>query len=194
MIGLAAVITAFGSLDYVLGDPQTFSMPFRPKYQSHLELVRTHGVAAALTLILGPLQFVSRLPYHRQRGQLYLLAVLVGTITAVPMSAMAEGGLWSEIGFLIMSLLWGYTGLQAYLTIRQGKVAEHQVWVIRNFALSMGAVTLRAYLHFAQQWGWDFYALYPSAVWVCWIPCLLLAEWWNKPHVDRANRGTVDRC
>lgn len=178
MVFLVGIITALGSLHYVLGDPNHFSWPFLPKYQRHLALVRTHGVAAALTLILGPLQFLPKLGFHRQRGQIYLWGVLVGTATGIPMSLMAEGGRSSQAGFLVMSLLWGFTGFQAYRTIRQRRILEHRTWVIRNFALALGAVTLRIYLHLMQGWGWRFDDIYPSAVWVCWVPVLILAEFW----------------
>ncbi len=94
------------------------------------------------------------------------------------MSLMAEGGFSSRAGFMVMSLLWGFTGFQAYRTIRLRRISEHRVWVIRNFALAFGAVALRGYLHLMQDWGWSFYDIYPSAVWVCWVPVMIIAEFW----------------
>ena len=171
-----SVTTAVGSLCYVLGDPNNFSYPFLPKYQKYLILVRTHGVAAALTLILGPLNFIQSLPFHKQRGQMYMLAVFLGAITGVPMSLMAEGGSPSQLGFLLLSLLWAYTGFQAWRAARQRDFAEHHLWVFRNFALSFGAVAFRAYLYQMQQWDYQFHVIYPSAVWVCWVPVMILGE------------------
>lgn len=173
---LASVVTAIGSLRYILGDPENFAYPFTDKYQRHLILVRTHGVAAALTLLLGPLGFIGRLGYHRQRGQLYMLGVLLGTLTALPMSLMAEGGPSSRAGFLVMSLLWGYTGYQAWKSARARDFAEHRLWVFRNFALSFGAVVFRVYLYHMQSFGFAFHDIYPSAVWVCWVPVMVGAE------------------
>ena len=176
LLALASVVTAIGSLCYILGDPNDFAYPFTDKYQRHLVLVRTHGVAAALTLLLGPLGFIQRLGYHRQRGQVYMLGVLLGTLTAVPMSLMAEGGPSSQVGFLVMSLLWGYTGYQAFRAARRRDFAQHRLWVFRNFALSFGAVVFRAYLYHMQSYGFAFHDLYPSAVWVCWVPVMIAAE------------------
>ena len=171
-----SVMTALGSLEYILGNPKDFSYPFTDKYQQHLILVRTHGVAAALTLLLGPLGFIERLGYHRQRGQVYMAGVLVGTLTAIPMSLMAEGGISSKVGFLVMSLLWGYTGIEAWRSARARDFIEHRLWVFRNFALSFGAVAFRAYLYQMQSAGFAFHDIYPSAVWVCWVPVMLVAE------------------
>lgn len=173
----SSLATAMGSLAYILGSPEEFAYPFLDKYQRHLILVRTHGVASALTLILGPLGFLSGLSYHRQRGQLYMLGVAVGAFTAVPMSLMAEGGAISKAGFLLMSLLWAVTGVMAWKEARARNFAAHRVWVYRNFALSFGAVVFRGYLHEMQARGHLFHEIYPSAVWVCWIPVMIIAEW-----------------
>lgn len=172
----ACMVTAWGSLEYILGDPKNFAYPFLPKYQKNLLLVRTHGVASALTLILGILGFYSRLPYHRRRGQLYMLCVLVGAVTAVPMSLMAEGGPVSRAGFLLMSLLWVYTGFKAWAAARRRDFASHRTWVYRNFALTFGAVVFRQYLYEMQRAGYLFHDIYPSAVWVCWVPVMIAAE------------------
>lgn len=173
---LASVATAIGSLTYILGDPDNFAYPFLPKYQKYLLLVRTHGVASALTLLLGPINFIERLGYHRQRGQLYMLAVLVGAITAVPMSLMAEGGPISKAGFLLMSVLWASTGFMAWGAARRRDFREHKLWVYRNFALSFGAVAFRAYLYEMQEWGYRFHQIYPSAVWICWAAVMVVGE------------------
>jgi len=176
LLTISSVSTAVGSLNYILGDPGNFAYPFADKYQRHLLLVRTHGVAAALTLLLGPLGFVPKLAFHRQRGQVYMLGVLLGTITAIPMSLMAEGGSISQVGFLVMSLLWGYTGFQAFQTARRRDFVEHRIWVFRNFALSFGAVAFRAYLYHLQIHGFAFHTIYPSAVWVCWVAVMMVTE------------------
>lgn len=168
--------TAIGSLTYILGDPSQFAYPFLPKYQANLILVRTHGVASALTLILGPLGFVDRLGWHKQRGQLYMLCVLIGAITGLPMSLMAEGGSVSKAGFFFLALLWTFTGLKAWAAARRKDFAEHRLWVYRNFALSFGAVAFRAYLYEMQEAGYMFHQIYPSAVWVCWVPVMILGE------------------
>lgn len=178
VLGLAAWVTAIGSLTYVLGDPRHFAFPFRLKYTEHLTLVRWHGVSAALTLLLGPLQWRRSRGYsHRATGYVYLCSVAIGGFTGFWLALLAYGGPASKSGFALMALLWWATGWNAFRSARSGDFQAHQIWVTRNFALAFGAVVLRIYLEAGQRLGFDFYALYPTAVWACWVPCLALAEW-----------------
>jgi predicted membrane protein DUF2306 len=178
ILALAAWITAIGSLAYILNDPNGFAFPFRAKYIRHLTLVRIHGVSAALTLLLGPLQWIwPRGKTHRVRGYVYLLSVAVGGFTGLWMATLAYGGLVSKTGFATMAILWWVTGWQAFSAARRRDFLNHQIWMTRNFSLAFGAVVLRGYLGAAQLLGFDFYALYPTSVWAAWMPCLLIAEW-----------------
>jgi hypothetical protein len=45
-----------------------------------------------------------------------------------------------------MAVLWFLSGMQAYLTVRPGNIVSHRRWMIRNFALTLAAVTLGMYL------------------------------------------------
>ena len=178
LLALSAWVTAIGSLTYVLGDPRHFAFPFRLKYTEHLTLVRWHGVSAALTLLLGPLQWRRSRGYaHRVTGYIYLGSVAIGGFTGFWLALLAYGGLLSKSGFALMALLWWTTGWKAFRSARSQDFLAHQIWMIRNFALAFGAVVLRFYLEVGQRLGFDFYALYPTAVWACWVPCLALAEW-----------------
>jgi hypothetical protein len=175
---LAAWATAIGSLVYILNDPSHFAIPFRAKYIEHLTLVRVHGISAALTLVLGPLQWMwPRGKAHRFRGYLYLSSVVIAGFTGLWLASIAYGGLVSKSGFAVMAVLWWVTGWQAYRAARRREILLHRIWITRNFALAFGAVVLRVYLEAGQALGFDFYALYPTSVWVAWVPCLVVAEW-----------------
>ena len=52
--------------------------------------------------------------------------------------------------------------------------------MIRNFALSLAAVTLRLYLPASAVAGVPFEDFYPAVAWLCWVPNLILAEWCRK--------------
>ena len=65
----------------------------------------------------------------------------------------------------------------AYLAIRGGDVARHQQWMIRSFALTLAAVTLRVYLPLAFANQVPFEVSYPVIAWMCWVPNLIVAEW-----------------
>ena len=75
-----------------------------------------------------------------------------------------------------MAVLWLYTGLRAFLAIRRGEVSEHRRWMVRNFSLTLAAVTLRILLPMSGNAGIPFEVAYPAIAWLCWVPNLLVAE------------------
>jgi mannose-6-phosphate isomerase-like protein (cupin superfamily) len=62
------------------------------------------------------------------------------------MAAHAFGGPIARLGFAGLALAWLVTGTCAYRAIRAGNVALHRRWMVRNFALTFAAVTLRLWL------------------------------------------------
>jgi len=49
--------------------------------------------------------------------------------------------------------------------------------MVRNFALTFAAVTLRLWLPASIASGVAFEVAYPVVAWLCWVPNLVLAEW-----------------
>lgn len=151
-------------------------------YLSHQAGIYTHVFAASVALLLGPLQFSSKLRNrfrnaHRWLGRTYLgLGVLLGGLAGLYMSTFAYGGMIPRVGFACSALVWLYTGLQAYRAIRRGQVAEHRKWMVRNFAVTFSAVTLRIYLGLATVGGIPFDTTYLFIAWLSWVPNLIVAE------------------
>jgi hypothetical protein len=48
--------------------------------------------------------------------------------------------------------------------------------MIRSFALTAAAITLRIYLPLVFVFHWPFSIAYPAIAWLCWIPNALAAE------------------
>ena len=144
--------------------------------------IYAHVFGAILALALGPFQFsrtlrTRRPALHRWCGRLYLgVGILVGGLAGLFMSTHAFGGPVARWGFAGLALAWLYTGVRAYLAIRSGNVAAHQRWMVRNFALTFAAVTLRLYLPASALLGIPFESAYPVVAWLCWVPNLLVAE------------------
>jgi uncharacterized membrane protein len=154
----------------------------RPAFEAQRVAVYIHVFAAAFAMALGPFQFSRRLrtkylAAHRLSGRLYLgVGVLVGGIAGLFMATNAFGGPAARLGFAALALLWLYTGLRAYLAIRSGNIAAHRRWMVRNFALTFAAVTLRIWVPMSQISGMAFETAYPVIAWLCWVPNLVLAE------------------
>ncbi|PCI74179.1 MAG: hypothetical protein COB20_15465 [SAR86 cluster bacterium] len=69
----------------------------------------------------------------------------------------------------------------AYRHIRAGNVRIHQDWMIRSYALTLAAVTLRIYIPIGQISGYDFEESHQAIAWLCWVPHLIIAEWFILP-------------
>lgn len=160
-------------------------------FQAHAVGIYTHVSASLVALALGPFQFSSRLrqqntALHRWSGRLYIsIGVLVGGASGLYMAQFAFGGNVARIGFSLLALSWLFTGLMAYLAIRRRDIANHRRWMVRNFALTFAAVTLRIYLGLSAAAGFTFESSYPVIAWLCWVPNLIVAEWFFNTPRDR---------
>lgn len=143
-----------------------------------------HFIGSGIALLVGGFQFSARLrsarpQLHRWIGRSYLLAVLVGGIGGLGLSAISHGGPPTHTGFALLAVLWLYSSAQAYRAIRSGDLAGHRTWMIRSFALTFAAVTLRIQLGlFTGVLGWSFDDAYVTVAWLSWVPNLVIAEWW----------------
>lgn len=158
----------------------------RAAFEANRAVVYVHVFASSVALILGPFQFMDglrarRLNLHRWMGRTYLgVGVLLGGLAGLHMAFHAFGGIVSQLGFGALALGWLYTGLRAYLAIRAKDVASHRRWMVRNFALAFGAVTLRLWLPGSVAAGVPFELAYPAIAWLCWVPNLVVAEYLLK--------------
>ncbi len=179
-----------------------------PDMRATFEMQRTgiysHVFASVVALALGPFQFwerlrTSRLALHRWLGRLYLgLGVLVGGLAGLFMAAHAFGGFAARLGFAGLALGWLYTGLRAYLAVRVRDIASHRRWMVRNFALTFAAVTLRLWMPASVASGIAFEVAYPVVAWLCWVPNLVVAELLfnqshNEPLPQSVGNGTSSR-
>ena len=168
--------TAIYAAHYILGRPTGH-------FGEHFPILLAHITGGSVALLLGPWQFSTKLReralnLHRWLGRFYLVEVLIGSIGGFAMAVVSSEGLPTHVGFGILAVLWFFTGLQAYRKVRLGDIEAHRQWMIRNFALTFAAVTLRiqlplmlALLH------WPFRPSYITVSWLCWVPNLLIAEW-----------------
>jgi uncharacterized membrane protein len=152
-------------------------------FGQHYRLLLAHISGGAGALLTGPWQFsrrlrLSKLALHRWLGRIYLCSVALGSVAGFALAIFSEEGWPTHLGFGLLAVLWFFTGWMAYRRILAGKVACHREWMIRNFSLSLAAVTLRLYLIpllvFAH---WSFTHAYIFVAWMCWAPNLLVAEW-----------------
>ena len=150
-----------------------------------------HIVAGGLALVVGPLQFWRGLrdrhrTAHRVLGRVYLGAVVLGGLSGLVLATVSEAGLAGFFGFGALAVLWLTSAWQAYRAIRRRDVAGHRAWMMRNFALTYAAVTLRLWLGLlitvqllpgGGDAGAAFANAYSVVPFLAWLPNLVVAEW-----------------
>lgn len=150
-----------------------------------------HMLGGGVALLLGPWQFRpgwrgARSAGHRWIGRSYLTAVLVSGVSGLWLAQVAQTGMVAVLGFGGLAVAWLVTGTMAYLRVRAHRYQDHRQWLVRNYALTLAAVTLRIYLPLSLGNGIPFETAYPIIAWAAWVPNLVVAEWWLMRRPSRA--------
>ena len=147
----------------------------------YLTIFYMHVSFGGIALLTGWSQFsrkfrLRHLQTHRTIGKVYVIAVLISSISGFSIAIFATGGLISVLGFSALALSWLFSNIKAYTSILNRNVQDHQNWMIRNYALTFAAVTLRMWLPFSQAvLHMDYVLAYQIISWMCWLPNLLVA-------------------
>jgi hypothetical protein len=141
-----------------------------------------HIFLGGVALLTGWSQFNEsfrnrNLSFHRTLGKIYVVVCLLSGGAGLYLAFYATGGWVAGLGFGGLAVSWLTTTSMAYFAIRNREIDKHQQWMIRSFALTFAAVTLRIYLPLSQIAQIDFIDAYRVIAWMCWIPNLLVAEW-----------------
>jgi uncharacterized membrane protein len=136
-----------------------------------------------LALIVGPLQSLAwvrtrHLTVHRWLGRIYVFSVVVGSIAGFYMAWLSYGGLPTHVAFASLAVWWCTTALVAYRHVVARRVEAHRRWMIRSYAMTFAAVTLRLWLLlliFPLQVAFD--EAYATVAWICWVWNIPVAEW-----------------
>jgi uncharacterized membrane protein len=142
-----------------------------------------HIFGGMLAIILGPVQFVKyvrrkNLNLHRVLGKTYVTAILfIAAPTGLYMAFYANGGFYASIGFILMSSLWLYTTFMAVHTIRKSLIREHIKWMVRSYAMTFAAVTLRLWVPFLSLViEMEHLKVVVITAWISWLFNLVAAE------------------
>ncbi|MEZ4586398.1 MAG: DUF2306 domain-containing protein [Gemmatimonadales bacterium] len=189
MTVLAVAIAAYALAAVFL---PSFGAPFIAERRATMPLaLYAHLVGGGVALGLGPWQFARglrarALGVHRWLGRGYVAAVLAGGLGGLVMATRSEEGLVTHVGFGLLAVVWLASTTMAFVKIRRRDRAAHQIWMIRSFALTLAAVTLRIYIPLSQAAGIPFPEAYQVISWLCWVPNLVVAEWLVVPRAAPA--------
>jgi uncharacterized membrane protein len=144
----------------------------------------THVFSSVLALAAGLTQFSGHVlknhrRLHRIVGWIYVVDILIINFpAAMIMAYYANGLLPSKIAFIILDCLWFWFTFKAVIAASNRKIDEHKRFMIRSYALTFSAITLRSWkLILASTLHPDPLTLYMIDAWMGFVPNLLLAEW-----------------
>ena len=185
----AVAIAVFAPLQYVLnplselaakGGEIAVTYASRPGWV-HVAFY-THIVFGGLALLLSPVQLSSRVRarvprLHRVTGRIVLVAIALAGTAGFVLSWFNTAGPIGTAGFGTLAVLWVvFAGLGLRAILRRD-VATHRRWMLRTFALTYAAVTLRLWLLALIPLLGDFASAYAVVPFLCWVPNLLVVEW-----------------
>jgi len=152
----------------------------------------THIISSTIVLFAGIPQFsvlvIKRWSaVHRWSGMVYVLGLLaLAAPSGMVLAYFANGGLPAKTGFAMQCVVWWLCTWVAYRKVLQGDYRGHIIWMIRSFAVTLAAFSLRT----------ETYALhyffhtrpietYVTITWVSWTGNLLIAEFLINFGLDK---------
>ena len=136
-------------------------------------------LSAPIAIIAGIFQFsFLKSRAHKAIGLIYMVSVVVfAAPSGFFMAFYAIGGFWSTINFILLSALWLFFTVKAFLHIKHQRVADHRKFMIRSFILANSAIMIRLLSFINNHYQiMDPVTGYVIIVWLSWLPALLFYE------------------
>ncbi|MDT0327071.1 DUF2306 domain-containing protein [Nocardiopsis lambiniae] len=191
---LCALVALVSVGAYVGLDPDDSRVGLRP-WALHYPFLVVHVMCSVIALVTAPLQLwpaLRRGGAHRVIGRIHLFAgVFPGAVSGLVVAVMSTYGPIAQTGFILLAVLWFTTAAAGWRAVRGGRYADHRKWMVRAFSLTMAGVMLRVLLPLSMaalaplmgpEYGEEdlFVAVYPAIAWLCWVPNLLIAEFYLR--------------
>lgn len=144
-----------------------------------------HISCGLLAMLIGPIQFSSAIRNryirtHRFLGKTYLIAILIGTISATNLAWTSGHKIsfsWA-LGLQALAFAWITTALMAYISVRKGRMIQHREWMIRSYVVTLAFFFFRILNNssFAKSIIPEFKERGVTIIWLCWAIPLLITE------------------
>lgn len=137
-----------------------------------------HVAGAVTALLVGSFQFLPALRErwpggHRWNGRVYAVGCLAGGLGGLVLAFGSTAGPIATAGFGSLAVIWIFVTTMGWRAAMQRRFVEHRRWMIRSWALTLAAVTLRLYLLAP---GMSSLDAYRAVSFLAWVPNLLIAE------------------
>lgn len=115
-----------------------------------LWLIVPHVIGGITALLIGPLQFSSRLrlkspQFHRILGRIYVGSVFLAAPLAIAMATRNHSpqAIYFTIATTVQAGTWFITTAAAIHTARNGYIRQHREWIVRSYAVTFTFVGTR---------------------------------------------------
>jgi uncharacterized membrane protein len=193
LVGIASVVLRFVSPVHFLAganwidlkNPTPGAEGFDARYYDHPYLTLVHLVTGFLFMALGPIQFWPAvrnrwIGYHRVAGRVWMIASLVGGISALMLVPMLPlfGSFEASVAVTIAGSLFLVCLVLGYRWIRGRQIDKHREWMIRTIAIGLGISTFRVMLPLLMAFGATFPEAWDTVVWLSFLTNAVVAEVW----------------
>jgi len=143
--GLWAVMGLMTLVVFVVLEPPYIKREYLHFLSENFFLV-PHLLCGGAALVIGPLQFSSRLRQrnlglHRILGKIYVISVLISAPLGAVMIMYRP--VLEVFATDVLVATWIITTVVAFLTARNGHIAQHHQWMIRSYSVTFFFVTDR---------------------------------------------------
>jgi uncharacterized membrane protein len=126
---------------------------YRLQVISDRHLLIPHTLAGIFALLIGPINFSSRirqqhLQLHRLLGRIYVISVFVGAATGVALAAGRPG----FPGTSVQAAAWIVCTTAALITARNRQIVQHRQWMARSYAVTFTFVSSRVLNLWPRYW------------------------------------------
>ena len=116
-------------------------------------LLIPHTLAGILALVIGPINFSSRIreryrKLHRVLGRVYVIAVFVGAFTGIALASGRPG----LPGTSMQAAAWIVCTTAAFITARNRQIVTHWQWMARSYAVTFTFVSSRVLNLWPRYW------------------------------------------
>ncbi len=142
-----------------------------------------HISSALVVMVVGAFQFFpiilrKKPAVHHFLGKIYILGTLfLAAPSGMVLAKFANGGLTSRVGFSLQCIVWFALTAAAWWEIRQRRWLEHTHFMLRSYAVTLAAMSLRTESY------WMYYCLgtkpietYQTVTWLSWVGNLVVIE------------------
>jgi uncharacterized membrane protein len=151
-LGLTALFVFITSEVLLITDYPMYHA-YRLQVIADRDLLIPHTLAGIFALLIGPINFSSRirqrhLQLHRILGRIYVISVFIGAATGVALATGRPG----FPGTSMQAAAWVVCTTAAFLTARNRQILQHRQWMARSYAVTFTFVSSRVLNLWPRYW------------------------------------------